>query len=107
MYLPESEKYHKTVFKEHFLPSFTACEGIDEVKCNIGGCVPTFQLCDGLRHCPDGSDEWGCVRIRNSTRRLEVRYSRDHRFVSLVVFHEIFEPCDVKLPVLVNKNWSI
>lgn len=36
--------------------------------------MATYHLCDGPRHCQDGSDEWNCVRLDNTTRQLEVRY---------------------------------
>ena len=52
---------------------FLECDGLDQSPCSVGGCVPTFKLCDGLRHCPDGSDEWVCMKIDNATKQLQIR----------------------------------
>lgn len=35
--------------------------GLDQFKCQTGGCVSENQVCDGIEHCPDHSDEWGCL----------------------------------------------
>ena len=38
------------------------CDDID-TSCHSGiGCVDKSLLCDGVRHCLDGSDEWGCCK---------------------------------------------
>ncbi|XP_046504290.1 enteropeptidase [Equus quagga] len=39
----------------------------DNFQCKNGECVPLVNLCDGLPHCPDGSDEAHCVRLFNGT----------------------------------------
>ena len=30
----------------------------DEFQCAQSGCVPKTVLCDGIKDCEDGSDEW-------------------------------------------------
>ncbi|XP_013965198.1 enteropeptidase [Canis lupus familiaris] len=40
----------------------------DDFQCKNGECVPLVNLCDGLPHCKDGSDEAHCVRLFNGTR---------------------------------------
>ena len=36
------------------------CDDID-IACYSGiGCVDKSLICDGVRHCLDGSDEWEC-----------------------------------------------
>lgn len=40
--------------------------GPDQFKCQTGGCVSSTQICDGVKNCPDYSDEWGCL-ISNIT----------------------------------------
>lgn len=32
----------------------------DDFQCKNGECVPLVNLCDGLPHCKDGSDEAHC-----------------------------------------------
>ncbi|XP_058378935.1 enteropeptidase [Diceros bicornis minor] len=39
----------------------------DNFQCKDGECVPLVNLCDGLPHCKDGSDEAYCVRLVNGT----------------------------------------
>ncbi|XP_025741217.1 enteropeptidase [Callorhinus ursinus] len=39
----------------------------DHFQCKNGECVPLVNLCDGLLHCKDGSDEAHCVRLFNGT----------------------------------------
>ncbi|XP_004402609.1 PREDICTED: enteropeptidase isoform X2 [Odobenus rosmarus divergens] len=39
----------------------------DHFQCKNGECVPLLNLCDGLLHCKDGSDEAHCVRLFNGT----------------------------------------
>ncbi|XP_063991709.1 mucin-2-like isoform X2 [Diachasmimorpha longicaudata] len=34
---------------------------VDQFKCRTGGCVNLDQVCDGVEHCPDHSDEWNCL----------------------------------------------
>lgn len=36
-----------------------ACR-VGEFRCSDGSCIPDYLVCDGQRHCWDGSDEWGC-----------------------------------------------
>ncbi|XP_029794544.1 enteropeptidase [Suricata suricatta] len=40
----------------------------DHFQCKNGDCIPLVNLCDGLLHCKDGSDEAHCVRLFNGTR---------------------------------------
>lgn len=41
------------------------CDDIDKV-CSSGiGCVDKTLECDGIRHCLDGSDEWGCCEYQS------------------------------------------
>jgi hypothetical protein len=54
--------------------SLSADCSLDQFRCNTGGCVPKTQVCDTVEHCPDMSDEWGCVRLRDDTMNLEIRY---------------------------------
>jgi len=35
--------------------------GPDQFKCQTGGCVSSSKICDGVKNCPDYSDEWGCL----------------------------------------------
>lgn len=37
--------------------SVAGCASKDEFLCGSGECIPWKQLCDGLPHCKDGSDE--------------------------------------------------
>ncbi|XP_053775345.1 enteropeptidase isoform X2 [Desmodus rotundus] len=39
----------------------------DSFQCRSGECIPLVNLCDGLPHCADGSDEAHCVRLFNGT----------------------------------------
>ena len=32
-------------------------------KCNMAYCIPTYQLCDDVRDCPDGEDEQSCNKV--------------------------------------------
>ena len=32
-------------------------------KCNMTYCIPTYQLCDNVRDCPDGEDEASCDNV--------------------------------------------
>ncbi|KAF4529228.1 hypothetical protein B566_EDAN017202 [Ephemera danica] len=34
----------------------------NEFYCDNGMCVPMSAKCDGINHCGDGSDEWGCPK---------------------------------------------
>lgn len=34
-----------------------------QFQCETGACVPTASVCDGVKHCPDSSDEADCVHL--------------------------------------------
>ena len=37
------------------------CSGEDDFRCgSTGACIRRAQLCDGVMHCSDGSDEANC-----------------------------------------------
>uniref|UniRef100_F6PY06 Transmembrane serine protease 15 n=1 Tax=Ornithorhynchus anatinus TaxID=9258 RepID=F6PY06_ORNAN len=61
----------KTVGRSGFLANFTSgynlgmeepCQG-GGFRCGSGECIAAEHLCDGHRHCQDGSDEAECVRL--------------------------------------------
>lgn len=33
------------------------CKEITQFKCDVGACISMSDVCDGIAHCPDGSDE--------------------------------------------------
>ncbi|XP_041647325.1 low-density lipoprotein receptor-like [Cheilinus undulatus] len=44
----------------HSLPS---CREQQEFRCNDGSCIPRLNVCDGHKHCVDGSDEHRCGHL--------------------------------------------
>ena len=44
-----------------FLESFT-CPGLYRCHGNQH-CVTESDICDGIKHCPDGDDEWFCGKM--------------------------------------------
>ena len=47
----------------------SSCRGVtvtcsdDEFRCNVHECIPTTLRCDGINHCAEGSDEYGCLHL--------------------------------------------
>lgn len=51
---------HSNVYSEYVLfCSAYSCNG-HEFRCGDGLCVKKQHLCDGIKHCTDGSDELHC-----------------------------------------------
>lgn len=57
--------------------------GIDQFKCQTGGCVSLTQICDGVKNCPDYSDEWNCL-ITNITedKNTETNINTDNNMTN-------------------------
>ncbi|KAM7011957.1 low-density lipoprotein receptor-related protein 8-like [Tautogolabrus adspersus] len=49
----------------HSLPS---CNEQLEFRCNDGLCIPKLRVCDGHKHCVDGSDEHSCGHLGPGTQ---------------------------------------
>ncbi|KAK3799568.1 hypothetical protein RRG08_009394 [Elysia crispata] len=59
----------------------------DEFQCQDQTCIPRAAKCDGDPHCPDGSDEDGCMKLtggpdKSMGKLLVEMYGENHRFCS-------------------------
>ena len=54
----------------NFFTLTETCDDID-ISCYSGiGCVDKALICDDVRHCLDGSDEWGCCKYINTSKKV-------------------------------------